>query len=111
MYLHKTTMKNITYTGVDKHDKPALSDFRAVATSESCIEITISEELDLTGASLKILGENRNFLTEIKNLEHVTQVCTYSGNPMFVELHTPTGLSVQYVTGSGKDFYKNFNNN
>jgi hypothetical protein len=85
---------------VDKHDKPALSDFRAIATGEYCIEITISNEL----------GENRNFLTEIKNLEYVTQVCTYSGNPMFVELHTPTGLSVQYVTGSGKDFYKNFNN-
>ena len=96
---------------MDKHDKPTLSDFQAVATSESCIEITISKELDLTGASLKILGENRNFLTEIKNLEYVTQVCTYSGNPMFVELHTPTGVSVQYVTGSGKDFYKNFNNN
>lgn len=104
-------MKNITYTGVDKHTKPTTSDFRAVATSESCIEITISEELDLSGASLKILGENRNFLTEIKNPEYFTQLCTYSGNPMFIELHTPTGVSVQYVTGSGKDFYKNFNNN
>jgi len=111
MSLHKQISINITYTGVDKHDKPALSDFRAIATGEYCIEITISNELDLTGASLKILGENRNFLTEIKNLEYVTTVCTYSGNPMFVELHTPTGLSVQYVKGSGKEFYKNFNNN
>jgi hypothetical protein len=111
MYLHRLTRKNITYAGVDKHDKPTLGDFRAVATSEYCIEITISEELDLRGASLKILGENRNFLTEIKNPEYITTICTYSGNPMFVELHTPTGLAVHYVTGSGGEFYKNFNNN
>lgn len=110
MCLHRTTRKNITYTGVDKHTKPELSDFRAVATGEYCIEITISEELDLTGASLKILGENRNFLAEIKNPGYEHTFCTYSGNPMFVELHTPTGVSVHYVKGSGKDFYKNFNN-
>jgi hypothetical protein len=96
---------------VDKHTKPELSDFRAIATSDTCIEIKISEELDLTGASLKILGENRNFLAEIKDLEYLTTFCTYSGNPMFIELHTPAGVSVHYVEGSGKDFYKNFNNN
>jgi hypothetical protein len=96
---------------VDKHAKPELSDFRAIATGEYCIEITISEELDLTGASLKILGENRNFLGEIKNIGYEHTFCTYSGNPMFIELHTPTGVAVHYVEGSGKDFYKNINTN
>ena len=96
---------------MNKHTKPKLCDFQAIATGDFCIEITISEELDLTDASLKILGENRNFLAEIKNLEQNNTFCTYSGNPMFIELHTPSGVAVNYVEGSGKDFYKNFNNN
>jgi superfamily II helicase len=100
----------ISNTMVDKHTKPELADFRAVAIGDDCIQITISEELDLSGASLKILGENRNFLVELKNLDHITKFCTYSGNPMFIELHTPDGVSVHYVEGSGGDFYKNFNN-
>ena len=27
-------------------------------------------------------------------------------DPLFVELHTPNGVSVQYVKGSGKEHYK-----
>ena len=104
-------VQNIIYPKVDKHTKPELADFRAVATDVGCVKITISEELDLTGASIKILGENRNFLSEIKEPEYVTDFCTYTGNPMFIELHTPDGVSVHYVEGSGKDFYKNFKNN
>jgi hypothetical protein len=95
---------------VDKHTKPELNDFKAVAIDTGCIKIMISEELDIKGASLKILGENRNFITELKNIEYTTTFCTYSGNPMFIELHTPGGVSVHYVEGSGKDFYKNFKN-
>jgi hypothetical protein len=96
---------------VDKHTKPELNDFRAIATDLSCVKITISEELDLTNASLKILGENRNFLTELKNLDRITEFCTYTGKPMFIELHTPTGVAVHYIEGSGKDFYKNLSSN
>ena len=94
---------------MDRHTKPELNDFRAIATDHGCIQITISEELDLTGASIKILGENRNFLTEIKDLDRVTDFCTYTGKHMFIELHTPSGVAVHYVEGSGQDFYKNLN--
>ena len=94
---------------MEKHTKPELNDFRAVATDLSCIKITISEELDLTDASIKILGENRNFLMELKNLDQVNDFCTYTGKPMFVELHTPAGVAVHYIEGSGKDFYENLN--
>lgn len=94
---------------MEKHTKPGLNDFKAIVTDLSCIQITISEELDLTGASIKILGENRNFLTELKNLAHVTEFCTYTGKPMFIELHTPAGVAVHYIEGSGKDFYENLN--
>jgi hypothetical protein len=33
-------------------------------------------------------------------------ICLAIGNPLFVELHTPKGVSVQYVKGSGKEHYK-----
>jgi hypothetical protein len=33
-------------------------------------------------------------------------ICLAIGNPLFVELHTPNGVSVQYVKGSGKEHYK-----
>ena len=91
---------------MSKHVKPQQSDFRAVATDDSCIEITISEELDISSASIRILGENRNFLAEIKDVENSMKFCAYTGNPMFIELHTPEGVSVHYVEFSGKDFYK-----
>jgi len=94
---------------VNRQPKPKLNDFRAVATDRCCIQITISEELDLTGASIKVLGENRNFLTELTNLDHITEFCTYTGKPMFIELHTPAGIAVHYVEGSGQAFYKNLN--
>jgi hypothetical protein len=32
-------------------------------------------------------------------------ICLAIGNPLFVELHTPKGVSVQYVKGSGKEHY------
>jgi hypothetical protein len=37
---------------------------------------------------------------------HNINICLAIGNPLFVELHTPKGVSVQYVKGSGKDHYK-----
>jgi hypothetical protein len=91
---------------MSKHIRPEQTDFRVVATDDSCIEITISNELDISSASLRILGENRNFLAEIKELENSMKFCAYTGRPMFAELHTPGGVSVHYVEGSGKDFYQ-----
>jgi len=35
-------------------------------------------------------------------------ICLAIGNPIFVELHTSGGVSVQYVKGSGKELYKSF---
>ncbi len=96
---------------MEKHTKPELNDFKAIVTDIGCIKITISDELDLTDASIKILGENRNFLIELTNLDNITEFCTYTGKPMFIELHTPTGMAVHYIEGSGKDFYKNLSSN
>ena len=38
---------------------------------------------------------------------HDIDVCVYTGKPMFVELETPSGTSVQYVKKSGNNFYNN----
>jgi hypothetical protein len=33
-------------------------------------------------------------------------ICMSIGNPIFIELHTISGVSVKYVKGSGKELYK-----
>jgi predicted ribosome-associated RNA-binding protein Tma20 len=81
-------------------------DFKAIATNNNCIDLLINSNIDLSNAKVKILGENRNLLIEINNPEYESNICIYTGKPMFIELHTQTGLSVHYVQGSGKDFYQ-----
>lgn len=87
------------------HSKPKSSDYIAVALNNNCLEIIIDPDLDLTSAAIRILGENRNLLIEFKEPEYKTNVCIYTGKPMFIELHTPSGVAVKYVEGSGGDFY------
>lgn len=95
---------------VSSYSLPKIGDFRAYVINNDYIEIIISNSLNLIGASLKILGENRNFLIEIKEPAYINTVHIYSGNPMFIELHISTRILVCYVEGSGKDFYMNLNN-
>jgi hypothetical protein len=87
------------------HEKPLLQDLKAEAAGENCIKITVDTDLNLDGACLKILGASRNLLVTIKPVNPVNEICLSTGNPMFVELVTPCGISVQYVKGSGKNFY------
>ncbi len=92
------------------HKTPLLQDFKAETSDENCIKITIDPDLNLEGAQLRILGSSRNLLVTIKPVNLVNEICLSTDNPMFVELITPCGISVQYVMGSGKDFYfKNLN--
>ena len=111
MSLHKQISINITYTGVDNLNGQSILDFKAVATCDSCVEITINPSILLDDAKIRVLGENRNLLAEIKNPGYHVDFCIYTGRPMFIELHTQSGVAVHYVEGSGGDFYKNFNNN
>ena len=89
------------------HAKPILKDLRAEATCENCIKINIDEDLSLVESNIKILGPERTLMVSMKPTSHEIEVCLYTGRPMFVELHTPFGTSVQYVKGSGSDFYSN----
>lgn len=92
------------------HEKPLLQDIKAETAGQNCIKVTIDPELNLEGAQLRILGSSRNLLVTIKPVNLVNEICLSTDNPMFVELVTPCGVSVQYVFGSGKDFYiKNLN--
>ena len=92
------------------HEKPLLQDFKAEAEGKNCIKVTVDPDLNLDGAHLRILGSSRNLLVTIKPVNLVNEICLSTENPMFVELITPSGISVQYVRGSGKDFYiKNLN--
>jgi hypothetical protein len=93
------------------HTKPTLQDWKVVAVNSNCVMIKISEDLSLEGIKFKILGESRNFLFEVEPESREIVFCAPTGNPMFVELHTLSGVSVHYVEGSGKDFYNKLKNN
>jgi hypothetical protein len=87
------------------HSLPTLHDWKVSAISENCISIVIDEDLSIEGLKLKVLGKDRNFLFEVKPSNREIILCTPTGNPMFVELHTPDGISVHYVEGSGSEYY------
>jgi hypothetical protein len=87
------------------HSKPTLFDWKVVAINDNCVSIVIDEDLSLDGVKIKVLGKDRNFLFEQPILNREILFCTPTGDPVFVELHTPSGVSVHYVKGSGKDYY------
>ena len=89
------------------HTSPRLGDWEAKAEGEDCVNIKISESLDIEGAKIKFLGKNREPLIEMKVSSRDIHLCLRIGNPTFVEMHTKNGVSVRYVEGSGKEFYKN----
>lgn len=91
------------------HTQPALKDWKVSVINDNCIKIIIDPDLSLEGTSIKILGSERNLLDIVKPESFEIDFCAYTGRPMFVELHTPSGVSVKYVEGSGKDFYRNDN--
>jgi hypothetical protein len=90
----------------ENHQAPSVTDWEAFVNNEKSISIKINESLDITDSKIKFLGKNREFLIEMKLNSHNINICLAIGNPLFVELHTPKGVSVQYVKGSGKDHYK-----
>lgn len=89
------------------HTKPTIQDLQAIATSNECLKITIDNDLSLEGSKLLIKGPERLLMMSMVPTSHVIEVCVYTGKPMFVELETPSGTSVQYVKNSGNDFYNN----
>ncbi len=89
--------------------KPLTLDCIAVAQDSNCLHIHISEELDITDLKIKVLGSARNLLATIKPTSRELDFCIYTGMPMFMEVVSPDGVSVSFVTGSGKDFYNVLN--
>jgi phage-related protein len=88
---------------------PSIKDWKVSTLNDNCIKIEIDSSLSIEGLIIKILGPDRNLISKINVDSYKIEFCTYTGKPMFVELHSPNGLSVQYVKGSGKDFYLNNN--
>lgn len=87
------------------HTKPVNMDFQAVAISKECVIVNFNPDLDLTDAKLILLGSSRNPLVSISVTGPRMEVCLPTGDPMFVELKTPHGVCVKYVTGSGGEAY------
>jgi hypothetical protein len=91
---------------MENHQTPSVNDWEAFVEDEKCINIKINESLDIADSKIKFLGKDREFLLEMKLNSRDVHICLAIGNPLFVELHTPKGVSVQYVKGSGKEHYK-----
>jgi hypothetical protein len=91
---------------MEKGKNPTARDWEAFVENENCIKVRIEESLDITDSKIKFLGKDREFLIELKLNSRDIHICLAIGNPLFVELHTPNGVSVQYVKGSGKEHYK-----
>lgn len=83
-----------------------LDDVIATKKCDNCIEILIKDDVDLNDLMIKILGKDRNLLVKITNPKHKTEVCLYTGSPMFVEVTNHFGSVVKYVEGSGDEYYK-----
>jgi hypothetical protein len=89
------------------HEDPRLVDWRAISEKKDCVTIEIEESLDIENAKIRFLGKDREPLIEMKVTNRNINICMNIGNPTFVELHTKSGVSVRYIEGSGKEFYKN----
>jgi hypothetical protein len=84
-----------------------MMDFKAAVTSETCVLVKIDSDLDITDSTIKILGPARNTLVSVSLSSHEIEICLPTGDPMFAEIVTPYGTSVNYVTGSGYNSYRN----
>lgn len=85
---------------------PKLSDWRATSDGKDCVDIEISEDVEIDGAKIRFLGKNREPLVDMKVNTRTIHLCLNIGNPTFVELHTKGGVSVRYIEGSGVEYYK-----
>jgi hypothetical protein len=87
------------------HVKPLSTDWSATATAKNCVIVKINDDLSIEDIKLKVLGENRQILLDMKPASREISICTYTGTPTFVELVSPFGTSIQYVENSGTDRY------
>lgn len=92
----------------EKHDIPFLHDWEANVEKDNWINVKIDESLDIEGAKIKFLGDQRQNLLEMKVNSRDIHISLPIGNPLFVELHTKGGVTVKYVEGSGKKLYDNY---
>lgn len=94
---------------MEKHSDPYFQDWEAIAEDGNCVNIKIKDSLDIEDSKIIFKGKNREPLVELKLNSREIRLCMSIGDPIFVELHTKSGVSVKYVKGSGNELYKEFN--
>jgi hypothetical protein len=90
----------------EKHTDPLYNDWDAFTENDNCVSVKIDDSLDIDGSKLIFRGKDREPLIEMKVSSRDIHICMSIGNPIFIELHTVSGVSVKYVKGSGKELYK-----
>lgn len=84
-------------------------EWEVIATDKNCIKLTIKETVDISKLKVKILDDERKLMMSFTPTAHTLEWCIYTGDPMFVEIHDTSGVSVHYVKGSGNEYYINNN--
>jgi hypothetical protein len=79
-----------------------LQSWSAKAIDDNCVDITISEDIDISDLSFSLFNETRSLIMKIKVTDRHFNVCSQNSRPTFVQL----GDSVRYVEGSGYEAYE-----
>jgi hypothetical protein len=79
-----------------------LHDWDVKTEGDSCVHITINEDIDIKDMDLVLLSETRTPIIKMKVSSRDIFLCCHIEKPMFAQI----GHSVKYVSGSGGDFYK-----
>lgn len=79
-----------------------LHDWDVKTKGDSCVHITINEDVDIKEMELVLLSETRAPIIKMKVSSRDIFLCWHIEKPMFVQI----GHSVKYVSGSGGEFYK-----
>ena len=91
-----------------KHKAPMMQDWEVKVTDKNCVKVKISYRLPLEGMEIKFLSLTRTLVSSVKPHSHTFSICLYTGSPVFVEMHTPGGVSVVYASGSGNEYYDEY---
>jgi hypothetical protein len=89
------------------HTDPHSQDWDATVSQENHIAISIHDDLDLEDLSIKVMGPTRSTILKFKPDTRKIELDLFTGDPMFIELISSTGVSVKYIEGSGSSFYNN----
>lgn len=87
------------------HADPHLNDWVVAVNNDNLIDVNISQDFEIGEAYVVLKDSSRCLVMKQKVVSNNFQIEIPTGEPIFMELVSPKGVSVRYVDGSGKVFY------